>query len=116
MIQNELSETNGGNLNLSYNLTKFYSHKYRALTLTITTPIIFMSTTFSSIFSNEARAEGSGSVRATRGSGRHRSLLDHVQSRAARRVAACREVTPFDFNIGRYQVSPSSDVVSRLRD
>jgi len=65
-----------------------------------------MSNTFTSIFSNEARAEGSRSVRAARGSGRHHSMLDHVQSRAARRVAARREVTPFDFNIGWYQVSP----------
>ena len=65
-----------------------------------------MSTTFTGIFSNEARAEGSRSVRAARGSGRHRSMLDHVQSRAARRAAAQREVTPFDFNISRYSVSP----------
>ena len=71
-----------------------------------------MSTTFTSIFSNEARAEGSRSVRAARGRGRARSLFDHVQSRAARRAAARREVTPFDFNVGRYQVSPSSDVMS----
>ena len=65
-----------------------------------------MSTSFSSIFSNEARVEGMRSLRATCGSGRHRSMLDNVQSRAARRAAARREVTPFDFNIGRYQVSP----------
>jgi len=65
-----------------------------------------MSNVFTSIFSNEARAEGSCSVRAARGSGRHRSMLDHVQSRAAHRAAACWEVTPFDFNIGHYQVSP----------
>ena len=71
-----------------------------------------MSTSFTGIFNNEARAEGSRSVRAVRGSGRHRSLLDHVQSRAARRAAARREITPFDFNIGRYHVSPSSDVMS----
>jgi len=75
-----------------------------------------MSTVFTSIFNNEARAEGSRSVRAARGSGRHRTMLDHVQSRAAHRAAARREVTPFDFNIGQYQVSPSSDVVSQLRD
>ena len=75
-----------------------------------------MSTTFSSIFNNEARAEGVHSVRAARGSGRHCSMLDHVQSRAARRAAARWEVTPFDFNIGRYQVSSSSDVVTQLRD
>jgi len=54
-----------------------------------------MSTVFTSIFSNEARAEGSRSVRAARGSGLHCSMLDHVQSRASRRVAACQEVTPF---------------------
>ena len=35
VIQKKLSETNGGNLNWSYNLTKFYSHKYRALTVPI---------------------------------------------------------------------------------
>jgi len=73
--------------------------------LTIITPIIHMSTTFTSVFSNEARAEGSRSVRAARGSGRHRSMFDHVQSRAARRAAARREITPFDFNVGRYHVS-----------
>ena len=44
--------------------------------------IITMSNVFTSIFSNEARAEGSHSVRAACGSGRHRSMLDHVQSRA----------------------------------
>jgi len=64
-----------------------------------------MSTVFTSIFNNEARAEGSRSVRAARGRGRHNSMLDHVQSRAARRAAVRQEVTPFDFNIGRYQVS-----------
>ena len=71
-----------------------------------------MSTVFTSIFNNEARAEGSRSVRAARGRGRHHSMLDHVQSRAARRAVVRQEVTPFDFNIGRYQVSPSSDVIS----
>ena len=75
-----------------------------------------MSTTFTSIFNNEACAEGFRSVCAARGSGRHRSMLDYIQSRAARRAEARWEVTPFDFNIGRYQVSPSSDVVSQLRD
>jgi len=75
-----------------------------------------MSANFSRIFTNEARAEGSRSVRAACGSGRHRSMLDHVQSRAARRAAARWEVTPFDFNIGWYQVSSSSDVVTQLRD
>ena len=65
-----------------------------------------MSSSTIGIFSNEARAEGSRSVRAARGSGRHRSMLDHVQSRASRRAAARREITPFDFNIGRYHVSP----------
>jgi len=65
-----------------------------------------MSANFSSIFTNEARAEGSRSVRAARGSGRHRSMFDYVQSRAARRAAARREITPFDFNIGRYPVRP----------
>jgi len=74
-----------------------------------------MSSVFTSIFNNEARAEGSRSVRAARGSGRHRSMFDYVQSRAVRQAEARREVTPFDFNIGRYQVSPSSDVVSQLR-
>ena len=64
-----------------------------------------MSTVFTSIFNNEARAEGSHSVCAARGRGRHNSMLDHVQGRAARRAAARREVTPFDYNIGRYQVS-----------
>ena len=68
--------------------------------------IIHMSTVFTSIFNNEARAEGSRSVRAARGSGRHCSMLDHVQARAACRAAIRREVTPFDFNIGRYHVSP----------
>jgi len=77
----------------------------------IITPLLTMSTVFSSIFSNEAHAEGSRSLRDARGSGRHRSMLDHVQSQASRQVAARREVTPFDFNIGRNQVSPSSDVM-----
>jgi len=71
-----------------------------------------MSSTFSSIFNSEARAEGMCSVRAARGSGCHRSLLDYNQSQAARCAEARREVTPFDFNIGRYQVSPSSDTMS----
>jgi len=75
-----------------------------------------MSANFSSIFSNKARAEGSRSIRAAHGSGRHRSLLDHVQARAACRAAVRREITPFDFNIGRYQVSLSLDVVLQLRD
>jgi len=60
--------------------------------------------------------EGVRSLRAARGRGRHNSILDHVQSRAARRLAPRRAITPFDFNVGRYQVSPSSDVVSQLRD
>ena len=51
-----------------------------------------MSTTFTSIFDNDTRAEGVRSVHAARGSGRHHSLLDHVQSRAARQAAAHREV------------------------
>ena len=71
-----------------------------------------MSTSFTGIFNNASRAEGSRTLRATRGSGRHRSMLDNVQARAARRAAVRREVTPFDFNIGRYHVSPSSDVVT----
>jgi len=75
-----------------------------------------MSNTFTSIFNNEARAEGVCSVRAARGSGRHCSMLDYVQSRAARRAEARREVTPFDFNIGRHRVRISSDIVSQLRD
>ena len=75
-----------------------------------------MSHTFTSIFNNEARVEGVRSVRAARGSGRHRSMLDYVQSQAARRAEARREVTPFDFNIGCHQVCISSDVVSQLRD
>jgi len=75
-----------------------------------------MSNTFTSIFNNEARVEGIHSVRATRGSGRHRSMLDYVQSRAARRAEAHWEVTPFDFNIGRHRVCISSDIVSQLRD
>jgi len=75
-----------------------------------------MSTTFSSIFNNEARAEGVRSVRAAQGSGRHHSMLDYVQSRAARRAEACWEVTPFDFNIGRYQVRISSDIMSQPQD
>jgi len=65
-----------------------------------------MSTSFTGIFNNETRAQGSRTVRATRGSGRHRSMLDNVQARAARRAAVRREITPFDFNVGRYQVSP----------
>jgi len=79
-------------------------------------PITSMSTSFTGIFNNETRAQGSRTLCATRGSGRHRSMLDNVQARAARRAAVRREVTPFDFNIGRYQVSPSSDVVLQLRD
>jgi len=43
-------------------------------------PSSTMSTVFTSIFSNEARAEGSRSVYAARGRGRHHSMLDHVQS------------------------------------
>ena len=58
------------------------------------------------LFTNDTRAQGVRSLRAARGRGRHNSILDNVQSRAARRSAARREVTPFDFNIGRYQVSP----------
>ena len=75
-----------------------------------------MSTTFSSIFNNEARAEGVRSLRAAQGCDCHRSMLDYVQSRAARRAEARREVTPFDFNIGRHRVRISSDIVSQLRD
>jgi len=66
-----------------------------------------MSTNFSSIFNNKAHAEDMRSVHAACGASRHRSLLDYNQSRAARRAAANQEVTPFDFNIGWYQVSPS---------
>jgi len=68
--------------------------------------LIHMSTSTTGLFTNASRAEGSRTLRATRGSGRHRSMLDNVQSRASRRAAARREITPFDFNIGRYQVSP----------
>ena len=71
-----------------------------------------MSTSFTGIFNNETRAQGSRTLRAARGRGRHNSLLNNVQSRAARRLAPRREVTPFDFNVGRYQVSPSSDIMS----
>jgi len=78
----------------------------------IITPIITMSTVFTSIFNNETRAEGVHSLRAARGSGRHNSMLHNVQSRASRRAAARREVTPFDFNVGRYPVSSSSVVMS----
>jgi len=70
-----------------------------------------MSNVFTSIFNTEAHAEGMHSVRAAHGAGRHCLLLDHNQSQAARRAEACWEVTPFDFNIGRYQVSPSSDIM-----
>jgi len=76
------------------------------------TPLIIMSNIFTSIFNNKAHAEGAHSVCAAHGSGRHRSMLDYTQSRAARRVATRREVTPFNFNIGHYQVSPSSDIMS----
>ena len=75
-----------------------------------------MSNTFTSIFNNEARAEGVRSVCAARGSGHHCSMLDYVQSRAACRAEARWEVTPFDFNIGRHRVCISSDIVSQLRD
>jgi len=64
-----------------------------------------MSNVFTSIFNNDARAEGVRSLRAARGRDRHRSMLDYNQSQATRRAAAHREVTPFDFNIGCYQVS-----------
>ena len=74
--------------------------------------LITMSANFSFIFNNEVRAEGMCSVRAARGSGRYHSLLDHNQGQAARCAVANREVTPFDFNIGRYQVSPSLDTLS----
>ena len=73
-----------------------------------------MSNVFTSIFNNDARAEGVRSLCAARGRDRHRSMLDYNQSWAARRAAAHREVTPFDFNIGQYQVCPSSDVVLQL--
>jgi len=69
--------------------------------------IISMSSTFSSIFTTGNRIEAVRSLCAARGSGRHCSLLDNNQGRAARRMEARREVTPFDFNISRYQVSPS---------
>jgi len=65
-----------------------------------------MSQTFTSIFNNDARMEGVRSLRAARGRGRHNSLLNNVQSHAARRLAPRREITPFDFNVSRYQVSP----------
>jgi len=71
-----------------------------------------MSNVFTSIFNNDARAEGVRSLRAACGRDRHCSMLDYNQSRAARRAAAHREVTPFDFNIGQYQVSFSSDIMS----
>ena len=63
-------------------------------------PLIIMSNVFTSIFNNEACAEGVHSVRAARGLGRHRLMLDYNQSRAARHAEARREITPFDFNIG----------------
>ena len=66
-----------------------------------------MSNVFTSIFNNDACAEGIRSLCAARGRDCHRSMLDYNQSRAARRAAAYREVTPFDFNIGQYQVRPS---------
>ena len=85
-------------------------------TFTGTSPslfIIIMSTTFTSIFNNDARAEGVRTLCAARGAGRHASILDNNQSRAARcasrradRREFAREITPFDFNIGRYSVSP----------
>jgi len=75
-------------------------------------PLLIMSKVFTSIFNTEARAEGMRSIHAVRGAGRHRSMLDHNQSCAARCMEAHREVTPFDFNIGQYQVSPSSDIMS----
>jgi len=75
-----------------------------------------MSSTFTSIFNNEARVKGVRSQRAVRGAGHHRSMLDHAQSRTARRAAVRREVTPFDFNLGRYQVSNSSAILLGLRD
>ena len=75
-----------------------------------------MSQSFTSIFNNDTRAQGVRSLRAACGRGRHNSILDNVQSRAARRLAPRREITPFDFNVGRYQVRTSSDVVLRLQD
>ena len=65
-----------------------------------------MSTSFTGIFNNDTRVEGARSLRAARGRGRHDSILNRVQSRATRRLAPRRAITPFDFNIGRYQVSP----------
>ena len=66
---------------------------------------IIMSNVFTSIFNNDARAEGVRSLHAARGRDHHCSILDYDQIWAARQAAAHREVTPFDFNIGRYQVS-----------
>ena len=60
----------------------------------LSTSSFTMSNVFTSIFNNNAHAEGVRSLRA------------------AHQAAAHREVTPFDFNISRYQVSPSSDVMS----
>jgi len=68
-----------------------------------------MSANFSSIFKNKEHAEGVCSLRVTGGAGRHCSMLDHNQGRAARRAAANWEVTPFNFNISQYQVCTSSD-------
>jgi len=82
-----------------------------------------MPRVFSSIFDNADRNEGVRSLHLARGSARGSLLLEHTQSRAARRAALHqenrefgREATPFDFNIGRYQVSSSSDTMSWLRD
>ena len=82
-----------------------------------------MPRVFSSIFNNDDRNEGVRSLRLAQGSARGLSLLEHTQSRAARRAALRqenlefgREATPFDFNIGRYQVSLSSDTMLWLRD
>jgi len=43
-----------------------------------------MSNIFTSIFNNNARAEGVRTLRAARGSGCHASILDNTQSQAAR--------------------------------
>ena len=77
-----------------------------------------MSNVFTSIFNNDACIEGVRSLFAAHGAGRHQSILNNTQSRAARCAARCeenwavgQEVTPFDFNISWNLVSPSSDVL-----
>jgi len=81
-------------------------------------PLITMSNTFTSIFNNNACIKGVCSLRVTRGTDHHCSILDNVQSQGAcwaENQEMAREVTPFDFNLGWYSVSPLRYLVEIAR-